>query len=1481
MHTAGTIPHASHIGLGRAGWLVTAGLAGLLTALMPGRGLAAAPVQAVAGVQNPAAGIGRRIYIDRPIDRRRSAGKSKLKKMTTAGHHSEGGAAAQSWMAVGPAQILTQSFGAVTGRVTSVAVDASDATGNTVVLGTAGGGVWRSVNAESGAATFIPLTDTLLAFNDGEGTASLSVGAVTVQPGGTEILLAGTGEARPVADARYGEGLLRSADNGQTWTLVAESHDGVGGNHSFMGEGFAGFVWGPTNTVVAAVGQAGNAAQVGAVTLGASVRGLFGSTDAGATWQLATIQDPTSDGPQIVQGPVTNYGGYDGNSALAVAWNPLRQMFYAVVQFHGVYGSPDGVTWTRLAAQPGPGLAVGAGFCPTDPGFAPSVSCPVAAAALAVNTATGDMFAWYVDANGKDQGLWGDACGAQSGVCANPVTFSAQISTTALEKGSGQISDGVLGLVLAVMPPVSGKGGTLLAGADSLSWCDLSTGCAWQTGCGSAVPAGMRALAPMSALQQVLLGNEGGLWRVDGAGAACSASGFVNLNAGLGPLAQLESVAGTSSDAGLLLSGAADMGSAATAVAPGWSATPGVAPSWGQVEAGFGGDVAVDAAGGLTYATAGGGVDIARCAKGAGCAVGGFSAVIGAAQVESDEALAVAPYALDPANAAAVVVGSCRVWRGPASGVGWTSADVLSPMLDGDSQASCNGNTLVRSVASGGPVVGAGATGESQVMYAGMQGLALNQYGFLTANAGQVFVTESAQTADSSTAWMDIGLSPVVNGGLAGNNFNVEEFDVSSVVMDAHDPTGATVYATIYGFHVPHVYRSTDFGAHWWNVSANLPDVPMSAVVVDPNDANTVYVGLDTGVYFTQEITQCPQQACWQVFGAGLPNAAVTALEADGGAVGLLRVATYGRGAWQIPLATGALANQTTVTLSASSLAFGGQAVSTVSAPQNLIVTADGVNALTVTSIVASGDFSETDNCAGVTVAAGSSCTVAVSFAPSTTGARAGSLVLYGNLPGGQAGPVTLSGTGLSPPQIVLSPSGTMGFGDEVVGQTSAPQIVLVENTGQTAAALTGFAVSGAFAIGNNTCGTSLAANTGCSVALTFSPTVRGAATGTFAVTDTAGTQQLGLTGTGQAAANLSLSPTSLSFGVVEIGQSSAAEAITVTNSGDLSATVTGILASGDFSVSGNSCGEAIAGNASCGVSVKFLPTQTGVRTGVLTVQTGAQTLTAQLSGTGTGASALTLAPAGLDFGPENLQQTSTPQTMVLTNTGATTNTVTSIATQTATLGTADYAVTSNCGVLAVGANCTISVTFTPSVAGPDAGTLTVTATNPGTGVTAPLSGSGNTLSWTPGQRPSATVPAGERATYAVELRIDGYSGVVALSCSGLPAGATCQLPQNVTAVPSMQAQSVMFSVATGPDVVAGRGLGNGLGMVLGFCLPFIGIARRRRQWAAVAMVALLAGCGGSQVTPASRTAAGSYTFTVTAAGGGMSSSMPVVLVVQ
>jgi hypothetical protein len=114
----------------------------------------------------------------------------------------------QPWQAVGPAQVSTSTYGLVTGRVTSIAADPSDATGNTVYLGTTGGGVWKSVNAAGApsATVFAPLTDTLPAYSGGA-LASLSIGAVSVQPGGTGVVLAGTGDPNDALDSYYGAGL--------------------------------------------------------------------------------------------------------------------------------------------------------------------------------------------------------------------------------------------------------------------------------------------------------------------------------------------------------------------------------------------------------------------------------------------------------------------------------------------------------------------------------------------------------------------------------------------------------------------------------------------------------------------------------------------------------------------------------------------------------------------------------------------------------------------------------------------------------------------------------------------------------------------------------------------------------------------------------------------------------------------------------------------------------------------------------------------------------------------------------------------------------------------------------------------------------------------------------------------------------------------------------------------------------------------------
>jgi len=309
-----------------------------------------------------------------------------------------------------------------------------------------------------------------------------------------------------------------------------------------------------------------------------------------------------------------------------------------------------------------------------------------------------------------------------------------------------------------------------------------------------------------------------------------------------------------------LLAGLGALGSAGTATS---------GEAWAQMATGEGGTVAIDPVNSLNwYVATGPGANIATCGKGAACGLADFAVTeIGSTQVEGDLAEVHAPWLLDPQAPDQMLVGTCRMWRGSAGdGAAWTGGDLLSGPFAAQRASGCSAiDPGVSAIAAGGAANAAGSAPNlgSKVLFAGIAGSA-----GAPGVAGHLFTTASADTASNATAWTDVALSPVTNEGLVGNVFNPGKFEISSVAVDAHDATGATVYATVMGFAgsgsgVEHVYRSTDGGADWLNISANLPNAPANSVVVDPNDANTVYVALDTGVYVTTVVSSCPTANCW------------------------------------------------------------------------------------------------------------------------------------------------------------------------------------------------------------------------------------------------------------------------------------------------------------------------------------------------------------------------------------------------------------------------------------------------------------------------------------------------------------------------------------------------------------------------------------------------------------------------------------------
>jgi hypothetical protein len=1230
---------------------------------------------------------------------------------------------ANSWQSVGPDAVLTPGYGLVTGRISSIAIDPSDSTGNHLYIGTTGGGVWETQNAAVSNASkvvFTPLTDSI----DGPSVtldASISIGAITVQPGGTGVVLAGTGDPNDALDSYYGAGILRSDDGGNSWRLIATTSDNL---WSFAGEGFAGFAWSTVSPqlVVAAVSEAYEGTLVNAGAPNVSYEGLYYSNDSGASWSLAAITDGTG---YDVQGPNDLFSVPDGNAATSIVWNPVRQLFVAAVRFHGYYQSTDGVTFTRMAAQPGSGLSAQA--CPTNVGIPGSVDCPIFRGTLAVNPETGDTFAWTVDAFNQDQGLWQDQCAISAGVCGTQnVNFAQQWNTQALETntldGAATIADGDYTLALAAVPQVQqGSDTLLLAGADDLWKCSLAAGCVWRntTNAATCMTAGVaefqHALAwnPASPLE-ILVGNDSGLWRsldaIGETGQACSASDathFQNLNGSLGSLAEVVSMAGSGISPYAMMVGLGVNGTA------GLKSASGPASVWPQILGGFGGPAAVDPGNSENwYVNNQNGVSIYVCSNPTSCHPADFGSipVVDDADVGGDGStmFSSAPFLVDPLDSTQLLIGTCRVWRGPANGVGWSGTNAISPILDsGVLNGSCKQDALIRSIAA------MPLPGGAEVIYVGMYGW---QNGAATLPGHVLSAIINPQTTSMPT-WQDLTFNPVTD---SPNLLNKYGLDISSIFIDSHDPTGMTVYVTVEGFsntaeQVETVYGSSNGGATWASLTSNLPSAPVSSLVVDPQSASTVYLATDAGVYFTTQISTCmiPSSTCWSVFGSGLPDAPVVQLSASLSTAPsqVLRAGTYGRGVWQTPLWT-AGGNLTTATTSPAALTFPSQPFGTASAAQTVTLTNTGSLVLTATAIAMSGDFSETDNCVSVTVAAGSSCPIQVTFTPTATGGRTGQMVVSANVPGGQLR-VALSGTGAAAGTVTMTPV-SINFGDVAVGATSSPLPLAVVNNSASAVPITNWGTSGPFTIFSNACGNStLAADTSCQVIVEFQPTQPGAAAGTLTLMDGAGTQTVALNGTGAAPPTDTLNPTSVTLPATAVGQLSAAQSVTLTNSGNVALTGIATSVSAGFQTS-NNCGTQLSGSSACSISVAFAPSQVGSQTGTLTVSDALRTQMVTLSGTGVQQAVLSVNPTSLNFSSQSVGVASAPAILTISNTGGAS--AANVGFQITGLSASSFAAgTSTCAsILTSGGSCTIQVIFTPNGAGGSAATLTVTSSTLG-----------------------------------------------------------------------------------------------------------------------------------------------------------------------
>ena len=209
-------------------------------------------------------------------------------------------------------------------------------------------------------------------------------------------------------------------------------------------------------------------------------------------------------------------------------------------------------------------------------------------------------------------------------------------------------------------------------------------------------------------------------------------------------------------------------------------------------------------------------------------------------------------------------------------------------------------------------------------------------------------------------------------------------------------------------------------------------------------------------------------------------------------------------------------------------------------------------------------------------------------------------------------------GSNSSSPTAVLSPA-KLVFPKTPIGQTTYLNVSLT-NTGNSALNISNVATTGDYAVSANSCGAQVLAGANCVFTVAFTPTTRGARTGTLQLTDNAANnpQHVSLSGTGL---SIALSPNVLNFGPDPVGQPTAPQTVSISNVSTASVNLTGFKFTGvssDYAISGSTCAGSLAAGTSCTLEVTFDPTRKGTRNAKLNVlNSGGGTAVASLTGVG------------------------------------------------------------------------------------------------------------------------------------------------------------------------------------------------------------------------------------------------------------------------
>ena len=244
---------------------------------------------------------------------------------------------------------------------------------------------------------------------------------------------------------------------------------------------------------------------------------------------------------------------------------------------------------------------------------------------------------------------------------------------------------------------------------------------------------------------------------------------------------------------------------------------------------------------------------------------------------------------------------------------------------------ACTDATLFYAPMVGGPV--ASDSAGKNTLYFGSNKL------YRSANIGTTMTAASQTLPGSNERVSAIGISPQNDAvRLIGSTLGKVYYSNTAGATTMTDVTGTlparyvgriafsptdqnTAYVALNGYGIPgqHVMKTTNLNAPtptWTNAGSGIPDVPTNALVIDPLDANKIYAGTDIGVFVTYN-----GGTNWAPLGTGLPRVAVFGMAIQPTSR-VLRIATHGRGMYQI-----SIANPTTATVSGRVLTAEGRGV--------------------------------------------------------------------------------------------------------------------------------------------------------------------------------------------------------------------------------------------------------------------------------------------------------------------------------------------------------------------------------------------------------------------------------------------------------------------------------------------------------------------------------------------------------------------------